>query len=615
MDLLLDNLKNVFLRGKDAKTKVGVLPEQKLLIRMGLIGGLSFLVGRVALCYSLEPAAVALMAVLMTKSKANLYALPLVVVGMITSFGTSYNYISQMVTLVLCTVVFFFLGTKRMEILSRALLVTGLYVVTKTVYLLFAGLFFLFDGATIALELFLLLVYLYTFWSFFSLLEHGRSATDRNPVETLAVITIIIMTAFAGIGIYQFGPVSMLHLVSLFFTLWIGHQLGATEGGMVGILTGLFTMIAAYETPALIGILGASGLVAGLVKGQRRVVAGVCFSGMALSFGLLKGFPDLYLSVFEPILVSILYIVVPPVLLGKASQWLSAARQGDPYFQLSGRQSIREQLTGYQDVFEQLALSCGAVGTFNPTRDIVAQQFKGMARAVGHIVKDLAPKAEPILPQKPKYKLSLGISAYAREGRISGDSYLCRGIKEGEYVIALSDGMGRGLRAAEESSLTVNTLYQLMKAGFEAELALRMINSILLLRSTDEIFSTVDMGFVNLFTGRAKFFKIGAAASFIKRGGEVRSIKVSSLPMGIIERVPVETINIQLRKGDQVIIVSDGITEADRGENGLGWIKDTIKEIRSKDPQTMADLIVNRAIQQYGIKEKDDMTVIAFNVN
>lgn len=182
-------------------------------------------------------------------------------------------------------------------------------------------------------------------------------------------------------------------------------------------------------------------------------------------------------------------------------------------------------------------------------------------------------------------------------------------------MIALSDGMGKGIRASEESTLTVNTLYNLLKAGFEAELALKMINSILLLRSDDEIFSTVDMGFIDLITGRAKFFKIGAASSFIKRDGIVKSIKLSALPMGIIERVPIESISLQLRKGDELIIVSDGITEADRGQASVEWVKESIQQIRSKDPQTIADLILNKAVQKYGLREKDDMTVLVAVVN
>ena len=57
-------------------------------------------------------------------------------------------------------------------------------------------------------------------------------------------------------------------------------------------------------------------------------------------------------------------------------------------------------------------------------------------------------------------------------------------------------------------------------------------------------------------------------------------------------------------------MVSDGITEAERGSEGLEWVRNAILEIRSKDPQTIADLLINKAVQKYGLREKDDMTVI-----
>ena len=177
-------------------------------------------------------------------------------------------------------------------------------------------------------------------------------------------------------------------------------------------------------------------------------------------------------------------------------------------------------------------------------------------------------------------------------------------------MIALSDGMGKGESASRESALTITSLYNLMKAGFDVELALKTINSLLLFKSTEEIFSTVDLGLFNKVNGKIKFFKIGAAATFIKRGDKVETIKVSALPMGIVDSIRISHIEIQARRGDEIIIVSDGITEADRTDGQMEWIRETIANIRSRDPQTMSDLIINKAVERYGLKEKDDMTVI-----
>ena len=613
MELLLDNLKNALFKGKEG-AKTLEIPEKKLLVKIAVTAGLSMLIGRAALCYSLEPCIIALITVLLFRSKANIYAVPLIGFGMVSAFGTGYDYLGDAIALGCCTLIYFIIGTKKLSLMFRALLSAFIMVSAKIGYYLWAGLFFLYDGLTIALEITILFIMIYAFYYFFRLLDKGVQP-ENKPIEIVSVLSVITMTAAAGLGIINLGPVSHLHLAALLLTLVFGNNIGPSEGAMTGILAGMFTMLAAYDTPAFAGILGCCGVIAGIFQGHRRIITGVCFGGMALTFGLIKGYPELYMSVYEPLIAAAIYILIPNKIIEAAGKWFSVIKQDDRYYELIGRKRIKEQLKVYQDVFNKLALCCGALGSYSPAGDVVARQFKGIAKSMERIGEELTMKPEPILPRKPRFKLQMGVASYATSGRVSGDSYLCTGLREGEYLIALSDGMGKGARAAEESMLTVNTLHNLLKAGFEIELALKMINSILLMNANEEVFSTVDLGFINLFTGRARFYKIGAATGFIKRDNIVKTVKVSALPMGIIEKIPIESISLQLRSGDQIIIVSDGITDADRTEEGLDWVRDSILEIRSKDPQTMADLILNKAIQRYGLREKDDMTVITANID
>ena len=226
------------------------------------------------------------------------------------------------------------------------------------------------------------------------------------------------------------------------------------------------------------------------------------------------------------------------------------------------------------------------------------------------MIEELSSPDTLVMQSREKYSIKVGVSGYSKEGGVSGDSYLCSDFKPGEYMLALSDGMGKGQRALDESALTVTTLFNLMKAGFDVELALKTINNLLLMKSSDEIFSTVDLGIFNKTNGKIKLFKIGAAATFIKRGDKVEVIKVSALPMGIVDSINVSNVEFQARRGDEIIIVSDGITDADRNDAKMEWIKEAILNIRSRDPQTMSDLLINKAVERYGLKEKDDMTVI-----
>ncbi len=180
--------------------------------------------------------------------------------------------------------------------------------------------------------------------------------------------------------------------------------------------------------------------------------------------------------------------------------------------------------------------------------------------------------------------------------------------------MALSDGMGNGQRAAEESNLTVQTIYRLLSAGFQPELALRIMNSILLYKAQDEVYSTLDLALLDLFTGELQLYKIGAAVTFIKRNGQVEAVKIPALPMGIVGDISVPSVKCRLRRGDQLFLLSDGITEAGRSE-GIEWLTDTIEALQSSDPQTLADLVINKASERCGIREKDDMTAVVVVVS
>ncbi|MFA5528771.1 MAG: stage II sporulation protein E [Peptostreptococcales bacterium] len=211
----------------------------------------------------------------------------------------------------------------------------------------------------------------------------------------------------------------------------------------------------------------------------------------------------------------------------------------------------------------------------------------------------------------PEYKMSVGSSKYAKEMNICGDSYVFENLKSNEYMIALSDGMGAGEKAAHQSMVTINALRHLLRIGFEKELALKTINSMLVLKSTEEIFSTVDIAIIDLDKGNASFYKMGAASAFIKSvDGEIKVIKHGNLPVGIVYQIEIEEMTEKLSAEDILIMVSDGILDAYEGEDKIEWMKGVIASIKSREPQTIADLILNKALDEYKDRERDDMTVI-----
>lgn len=146
------------------------------------------------------------------------------------------------------------------------------------------------------------------------------------------------------------------------------------------------------------------------------------------------------------------------------------------------------------------------------------------------------------LVEEEKFKILTGVAKEKKNSAvISGDSYSFMKLKDEQFLLALSDGMGSGSRASEESCAAIELLEDFMETGFDKDIAIKMINSVLLLKSNEESFSTLDMAIIDLYSGIAEFIKIGAVSSFLKRDDEVEIIGSSSLPVGILNHVDIDT--------------------------------------------------------------------------
>ncbi|WP_197274788.1 SpoIIE family protein phosphatase [Halolactibacillus sp. JCM 19043] len=204
------------------------------------------------------------------------------------------------------------------------------------------------------------------------------------------------------------------------------------------------------------------------------------------------------------------------------------------------------------------------------------------------------------------YTLTLGVSHAAKGGGfISGDSYQMMDVSQGKYVLAISDGMGNGRKAQKESMRTLELLNKILQSGMDEVIAIQSINQLLSLRQDFDMYATLDLAMIDLQSGKLQCVKVGAATSFVKRKQSVDTLTSSNLPIGIIQDVEVDKIDVSLNEGDLLIMMSDGIIE--KREDHVHAL---IQNLRTTDPQAIADLLLDGAIIDHDQTIADDMTVI-----
>lgn len=217
-----------------------------------------------------------------------------------------------------------------------------------------------------------------------------------------------------------------------------------------------------------------------------------------------------------------------------------------------------------------------------------------------------------------KYKAITEVAGMSRDGHIlCGDNYTYMDINDGKYMVAISDGMGKGKKAYEESYITIDILEKMMDAKIDDEIVINTINNMLLLKSSDEeMFSTLDLGIIDLKRGILETIKMGACSTYIKRSEEdIDLISSSSLPVGILSDIKLDRKSTKVKYGDYIVMVSDGILDAGKNNNlGDNWLIYFLKQIKTTNPKEIANLILDRALEIQEGSVEDDMTVLVTKI-
>lgn len=167
-----------------------------------------------------------------------------------------------------------------------------------------------------------------------------------------------------------------------------------------------------------------------------------------------------------------------------------------------------------------------------------------------------------------QYSVECSIIGYSAEEGTSGDSSASFEDGRGFSYIILSDGMGRGSRAAAQSCTAVSVLKRLILSGADMKSTLKYLGVILGASSPDEIFTTVDILKINCMDGSAQLIKLGAAPTYIRTANSEGAVQthiceICSAPAGILpaadlsEGLPCES--FPLDDASRVVMTTDGI--------------------------------------------------------
>jgi serine phosphatase RsbU (regulator of sigma subunit) len=239
-------------------------------------------------------------------------------------------------------------------------------------------------------------------------------------------------------------------------------------------------------------------------------------------------------------------------------------------------------------------------------------------RERARIAQELATATEiqrGLLPETPPAIDGWEVDAFLETcTEVGGDLYDFYLRADGHLVFVVGDVTGKGMGAALLMSsflASARVLYD--NCPDPADLATRL--GAMIHRTTDRArFVTGFVGCLDPSSGRLDYVNAGHPAPLLVRAGAVRDLESGGPPFGVLPSFPYQTASTELAPGEVFTLFTDGIPEAQRGEELFDDERlraAVIEESGAVELKTIRERLLERVDEFLaGAGRTDDITVI-----
>lgn len=225
----------------------------------------------------------------------------------------------------------------------------------------------------------------------------------------------------------------------------------------------------------------------------------------------------------------------------------------------------------------------------------------------------------PSLPEIPGLALAACYHPVGPGIEVGGDFYDLFPSREGAWVVMVGDVAGKGPAAAAVTALARHTVRSISSWVSDPLTVLGGLNQILLQRGDPERFLT--LAFV-LLEPTADGARLRCASAghppplVLRAAGAVEAIAVEGAVLGVTPDIEATEVEVTLRAGDQVVLYTDGVTEARHGRELYGEERlcDLLAACRGKDAGAVVRRIEAAVMDYAQGRATDDIAVLVIGV-
>src|SRR5436190_2350607 len=216
-----------------------------------------------------------------------------------------------------------------------------------------------------------------------------------------------------------------------------------------------------------------------------------------------------------------------------------------------------------------------------------------------------------LLPKEGPQFRGVSFSAHFEPtASIGGDYYDVFNIDKTRLAVAIGDVSGHGLSTGLVMAMVKAAITTLVEEGADETSLFHRLND-LVYRSTERrAFMTLAFTIFDLERGTLRHTNAGHLYPYLLREGQAPfGIEVPSLPLGVRSEITTRTAEVELREGDTIVYLSDGIVEAqDESGDPFGFeqLEALLATAADRSPSAIRDRILNAVARHSGTRPADD---------
>lgn len=210
-----------------------------------------------------------------------------------------------------------------------------------------------------------------------------------------------------------------------------------------------------------------------------------------------------------------------------------------------------------------------------------------------------------------------GVSVYSvflPANIIGGDLFDYFMLDDENLFITIGDVSGSGVSGALFMSVAHTYLKSFLKSKTPARIV-KEVNRELCYNNINQFFMTLFLGILNVKTRKLTYCNAGHVPTVIVHADKADVLKeIHGLPLGLYPDESYKESSIELRKGDSLILYTDGLLEQVDESGaifGIERLKKTIEKFKDSSPEQMAKGLFN-TVENYSVgnSERDDLCLM-----